>query len=249
MENNVKLFFLTSMIAIVLLMFLLVVFLITYHSKMLQSQKDTFNQIIDATEIETQRIGQNLHDDLGPLLASVKLTISGTLLGAGLDTKYFEMLEHGKTYLTQAINTIRDQSHLLIAANFDQLSLFEVLQSRVDSVNLTEEWKGEILGLNNDLIFEHTAKLMVFRICNELIYNSIKHSDGNIFQIQFENLENSLHMQYTDNGTKKIQSSNLDGIGINGIKSRIKYLSGTMKIHDQKGFKADFTFSKSTILI
>lgn len=248
LDQEITLFFIASLVSIFFLLFVLLFSILAYNRKLLRAQRENFNRIIEATESETQRIGQNLHDDLGPLLASVKLCISGTMLGSTLEPQYSKMLTDGRDYVSHAMHTIRDLSHNLNAANFEGQSFLTILSNRINTLNQTGEWVGEIVGYEDEWEFQNIPKLMLFRICNELIYNSIKHSSGKFFSFHFRENKGNVQLIYSDDGSKEIRNLELNGIGMKGIHSRVKYLNGSMEIANQIGFKAEFTFPMSNLL-
>ena len=69
----------------------------------------------------------------------------------------------------------------------------------------------------------------VYRICQELINNTLKHSKADNVSLLLQIKNNILQITYEDNGigfdTQKIQK----GIGLNSLNNRIKMLEGTLE--------------------
>lgn len=247
-ENAIGLVVISAITIIFIVIIILIVTMIQYHNKLLRKQRETFDQILRATEIESQRIGQNLHDDLGPMLASIKLSLSGALMAGDMDHGAKQILENGKEYISEALLMVRDQAHVLSAANIQQKGLHEILLERINLLKTGGGWNGSLENYSSIWEFDQSAKLMLFRVLNELIYNTVKHSDGDSFKIEFQDKESQIWIRYTDNGGKELDTSKSMGIGLKGIQSRVKFLKGTMEFYQQVGFGLLMKFPKSHLL-
>ena len=87
------------------------------------------------------------------------------------------------------------------------------------------------------------VEINVFRICQELITNTIKHSKASVADLQLFHRDNMLVIQMVDNGVGFDQLTlKGDGLGIRNIQNRIELLSGEMTIDTSHGKGCTFTF-------
>jgi signal transduction histidine kinase len=76
-------------------------------------------------------------------------------------------------------------------------------------------------------------ELNIYRIIQEIVTNTIKHSDCTRLEIIFSKSENNLYINSFDNGVGFNQSEmrlNTTGCGISNIKNRINLLNGKIAI-------------------
>ena len=77
--------------------------------------------------------------------------------------------------------------------------------------------------------------LSVYRIIQELFYNTIKHANANEILIQLNTEDDELVIQYEDDGIGFDQNHlKRKGMGLENIKSRVNYMHGTITIESEK---------------
>ena len=79
-------------------------------------------------------------------------------------------------------------------------------------------------------------EINVYRICQELITNSVKHSNATIINLQLFYRDSKLVIQVEDNGVgfNHLKTRD-DGIGLRNIKNRVQLLQGEMVIDSSPG--------------
>jgi signal transduction histidine kinase len=77
---------------------------------------------------------------------------------------------------------------------------------------------------------------VLYRVVCELINNSLKHSHCTKIEVVLMLRNNSLELQYRDNGCGfNLNSSALAGMGLSNITSRIDSLNGALSINSSEG--------------
>lgn len=96
------------------------------------------------------------------------------------------------------------------------------IDSRVLKVNMYTE------GLNERL--SNNAELVLYRVIQECVNNVIKHANANTLDITIIKDENELSVTIEDNGDgfNINDAKKKDGIGLQNLVTRIKYLKGTI---------------------
>ena len=187
-----------------------------------KQQQELTQQIILVQESERKRIAEDLHDELGSDLATIKINLERLPVAKEKISAVMRMLD-------KASDDVRNISHNLMPPEFANTKLDEFLSTfyRQLSAEGTIRFDFHYSGTNNK--FSKEDELMMYRILMELTNNIIKHAAANEATIQVINYDDYVEIMAEDNG-KGISMNNSDGIGLKNIKSRVDFLRGTLKI-------------------
>ena len=215
------------------------------QEKALESQKlatvlkeqelTAIDAMIEGQEKERQRIANDLHDDLGGLMATVKLHFN-----ALKDKNSPELFDKTDTLIEEAYQKVRTVAHAKNSGVIAKQGLLKAVQNMADKVSASNTIRIDVLdhGLDNRL--ENSLELAIFRIIQELITNVIKHANASEATIHLTNHEDSINIMVEDNGKgfdpKQITKTK-SGMGISSIDKRIEHLDGklTIESEDNKG--------------
>ncbi len=193
------------------------------HKIILELQQELLENSIEIQERERKRIAANVHDDLIAQLHRIKLTNSDQSVNQLLNT---------------SIKTARLISHDLIPPLVEQLSLEELVQDFV--APLMNQFNVHIYFYEvSDFLLSTTQKLHLFRIVQEIITNSVKHSKAQQITIIRRQSKNSFCLIISDDGIG-YDSTTKQGLGLANIESRNQILNGTFRL--RKTPKAGTTF-------
>ncbi|WP_373523805.1 7TM diverse intracellular signaling domain-containing protein [Aquiflexum sp.] len=201
-------------------------------AKMLEQERKTAQSIIEAQEKERQRIAKDLHDDLGGLLAMIKLKIDSILLDQKENDNNKTSLEETQKLMQMACHDLRFIAHELMPLEAAEKRLKTMVSEVLDLVKVQNKIKiaydiGDIPYLNID------TKINLFRIIKELLNNIIKHSEASEADIQvfFDNFDDSITLMVSDNGKgipdEFIKNPN-GGMGLSNLHKRVDYLKGQL---------------------
>ncbi|AXG72165.1 signal transduction histidine-protein kinase/phosphatase DegS [Kordia sp. SMS9] len=193
---------------------------------LLQEQElASIDAMIAGQEKERQRIAEDLHDDLGGLMATINLHIENVSSGNNPNA-----LDKTKVLLNEAYEKIRNISHVRNAGVMANKGLLVAVKNMAQKVNDSNKIHIEVIdfGLNERL--ENSLELSLFRIIQELITNIIKHAEASKATIQLTQHNYSLNIIVEDNGKGFNLQKKSQGIGLHNIKQRIEHLKGEIKI-------------------
>lgn len=225
----------------------LLAFLLTYQKRLIMEQMQTraaeashqqqlLTAIIEAQEGERERIGQDLHDGIGSTLAMVKLLASrlGTLPPAENQPT---LVGHIEQLVGAAVQDVRSISHSLYPVVLARFGLAEALQHLVDVCNETGK-----LPISLDVHYARplslTQELALYRICQELINNALKHAKGATrLAVGLRQQGERLTLTVEDNGCGFPQPSNGPassaeagwGAGLRSIGVRVQMLRAQLQ--------------------
>lgn len=196
------------------------------------------NTTIKVEESERNRYSRELHDGLGPLLATIKLYFQW-LSETNDNEKSKLLVEKGLKNIEKAIETTRQISHGLSSLQIDNEGFVNTLWSFINDLTIGNK---VALSFNTNLHerFNKTTELTLYRIATELVNNSLKYANAKRISISCDliNEREKIHFFYKDDGKGfnfEAQTRTSKGIGIPNIQSRVKALGGSFMLESGEG--------------
>lgn len=201
--------------------------------ELLERSQSLEREIINISEREQVRIGQDLHDGLGQYLVAVGM--SADSLKDDLEKEAPPRAPDAKKVadlLHNAVVQIRDISRGLSPVDRDEGGLEAALEelaastSRLSGIPCSFICDGEVPLQDN------AQAVHLFRIAQEALNNSIKHGRPKVLVIALEAGNGSLVLRVTDDGIglDTIGSKDKKGMGFNIMRYRARMLGGTLEI-------------------
>ncbi|MFM1875454.1 MAG: hypothetical protein RL266_1191, partial [Bacteroidota bacterium] len=200
-------------------------------------EKQTKEALIEGQEKERMRVSQELHDGLGQLFTAIKLNLQQIRSNIDLSTNQtlsegFDMLEGN---IAVAFNEVRNISRNLMPDVLWQFGLKPAVEDLVDKWNSTSEMKLFLEMVEMDHRFSHDLEKALFRVCQELINNAIRHSKASNIYVQLINHGNSLMLMVEDDGVGFDLDADATGFGLQNIRSRVEVFGGVLDIDSATG--------------
>lgn len=194
-----------------------------------QKELEKITTLMEGQEQERKRIAGELHDGLGSLLATIKHHFE--VVEDKMDTN---KEEYTKAYslLDKASEEVRRISHNMASNVLSKFGLVAALQDLCEVVNSSKRLKIilKVTGLEDRL--ESSAEIHLFRICQELVSNALKHAHASTITLQLTMHKDALNLIVEDNGigfdTEAIEKK--EGMGLENLKARVAHLNGTIEI-------------------
>ncbi len=224
-------------------------FLIAYQRRVLQQQlelqqvatqhqRQLLTNTVEAQEGERERIGQDLHDSLGSALATAKLLVSRLSSGPVIESQKSSLALLEKTMGTM-VQDVRSISHNLYPAMLARFGLAEAVYNLVDMCNETGKLPIE-LRMHYLQSLDLAQELALYRICQELLTNALKHAEGAtglLLQLQQEESHLTLTVQDDGCGFASPLTSHPTGpgAGLRSIAARVQLLGGELRYPQPTG--------------
>ncbi len=180
---------------------------------------------IDAQEHERERLARELHDGLGQSLIALKLRLENIELSAETPMAQ-KMLDGLKAAFDSLIDETRRISNGLQPAVLKELGLAAALR------NICREISG-LLGIEVSMAIDprvdelnKSTKVYIFRIVQEALNNSVKHSSATEISVSCSLQEEFVHLSLSDNGKGFNFEESKFGNGIFNIMDRAKLIGG-----------------------
>jgi two-component system, NarL family, sensor kinase len=192
-------------------------------------QKSRMLAEIAAMEKERERIAADLHDDIGPVLAVVKLHIDDVHT---TNKEEEEQLKIAAKYIDGLATRLREISSDLMPTALLRKGLptaLAELKGRVERTSGLEIsfYCPEKLDLSQQI------SIQVFRIIQELIHNSLRHARASELKIEISVKSKDLLVFYQDNGVGfdyPLMQKQSTGIGLRSLKNRAELMGGSLKV-------------------
>ncbi len=187
---------------------------------------------IEAEIQERNRIGQELHDSIGQMLSVARLNISVLKDKTSLtEERRQALLDSTLHSVDEAFYELRDISHNLASAGLTRTGLVGAITNLTAQVNQSNRLKMEVEVFGIETRLDTLTENSLFRAVQELLNNTIKHSNATTFSIQLIESENEITLMAEDNGTGfDVQSQSLISGGLHNLRSRIENINGTLYI-------------------
>lgn len=203
-----------------------------------RSEKKVLNAVINTEENERKRFAKDLHDGLGPLLSTVKMSLSA-LTDKISDEYGKEILTNTNHLVNEAINTIKDISNNLSPHILTNFGLESALSTFVSKINQTKMVKIDFKSNLKEERIDSDKEVVLYRAACELINNSVKHSGASKIDIDLNRQERFLTLQIVDNGrgfdSSMLKSNGNKGMGLSNIETRVKSVEGVFIIESALG--------------
>ncbi len=192
-----------------------------HQQKLIQSE-------IVTLERERNRISKELHDRVGTNLSAIKLTVSQLL------QNYREPLAADVEEQFQiALREIKDIIYALTPPSLERYGLFTGLKNYVNKLNKNIPIEISLKTFGKE-IHGNELNILLFRVIQELLTNSIKHSFAKNITIHLNSFDDMLNVMYEDDGIGFNYDPLQSGLGLDSIESRINSVNGSLKFESGK---------------
>ena len=206
------------------------------EQKILELERTLLNSVIQTEDKERKRIAADLHDDLGPLLSSIKLYLGEIEFVNKSERKL--LLNQIIELIDKSIKDIRNITRNLVPESFAEKGLISALHSFINRIKFSKiidiEFENHIDKCNYNRGFE----IIIFRIIAELINNTLRHANAKSIHIKLTEDNKNITISYKDNGmgfnVEEILKRKNIGLGLKNIKERVYSLGGKLAINSSK---------------
>ena len=210
-----------------------IVSLIQQQRKNSRLFKEKIKAEITTLENERSRVSADLHDELGPLLFSVKFKLSGLETTA----EDHAAVEQATAYIDDIIQRIRDISNNLMPGTLVRKGVLFAIEEYIDGLSKNEALK--ITFTHTDIPELDKAKAInIYRLVMEIIHNTLKHAKAGFLDIEFKREQDRLILTTQDNGagfdyeTMKLNNA---GLGLRSMLNRAEVMEGDMYVESGPG--------------
>jgi len=249
--TEIQIALVVAVIVFLLLALALLVFMLMYqrktfrHNQQMAAVEKQFQEEILRSQIEVQEqtqvhIGRELHDNIGTLSSLVKMNLSlaDTAPDAGERKRY---LDESKDTIKQLITEIK---RLALDLNTDRLSetiFSEVIEQDIERLRRLKLFDIGFLQEGEEWSLTKEKKLLLYRVCQEILHNTLKHANASQVSVSLRFTPESLFIRIEDNGigfdkTRVVKDrAEGPGSGLLNLENRMDMIGGEIRIESKPG--------------
>ena len=201
-----------------------------------EAQRGVSRRLIEAQEQERTRIARELHDDFGQRLAL--LTIELELLqqnSPDLPAEVRSRMGELRKQTSEIATDIQSLSHELHSSRLEYVGIAAAMRGFCQEFG--EQQNVEIDFKIRDLPtpLSPDISLCLFRVLQEALHNSAKHSGVRRFEVQLWGMSGEIHLTVGDSGSgfDREAAKTSRGLGLISMEERLKLVKGTLSIESQ----------------
>ena len=193
----------------------------------------SLDAMVAGQEKERQRIANDLHDNLGSILATIKLHFQNLKIKKDrLQEQEDQLMQKTDDLIEEAYQKVRSMAHAKNVGLKAKEGLLPAVKNFAAKVSLANKLVIEVEDHGMEERLENSLEITLFRIIQELITNVVKHSKASESTIHITHHEQKINIMVEDNGIgfETNQISKKDGMGLYSIQKRVENLDGTLNI-------------------
>jgi two-component system, NarL family, sensor histidine kinase UhpB len=196
----------------------------------LDQQKLITEVTIQAQEKERTELGQELHDNINQILATVKMYLK-MAMGNSDPAKKDDLMGRSFNNLENAVEEIRKLSKSLVAPTLGDMGIAVALEDLAEEINQGSELQVQVVTKVADKErIDKNMEVTLYRIAQEQLNNIRKYAKAKNARITLSTDEDRLFFSISDDGIGFDTNKKAKGIGLRNIASRVDFYSGDMKI-------------------
>ncbi len=233
-----------AMLCMVFLAFGIIFYVLLYQKKFLAQknearerelihQKEITKTVLESEERERHRIAVNLHDELGALLNTTRMTIASMESRMGEEDLLLKKTRNAHQLTLQAIESVRLISQDLSSPVLQRFGLIRALNELVISMKNAGSMEVSFYSSVRELNFSKNTEVQLYRILKELLTNVLKYADAEFMSVEL-NCNGRLEIRIIHSGNGLVQEEFLQrardsrGHGLNSVLTRVNSLGAEL---------------------
>jgi signal transduction histidine kinase len=205
--------------------------------------EEKINAEMTGREEERKRISKDLHDELGATITGAKMYLE-SFQGNSEHDKLSVFRAHAG--ISKCLDLIKQIMNDLYPVSLDNYGLVSCLNEFIEEINLTDKINIIFLNTVEDLELKilKKHKIHIFRIINEIIQNTLKHSDSKVLSIRISESKNFILIDTIDQGVGFDGNDDCirkRGHGIKNIINRVELIGGLIYLDARPEKGVQFT--------
>jgi len=232
---------------------------ITQRKRSEENLRELSARLLQLQDEERRHIARELHDSTGQMLAALSMTLTPLVQGKNtIDPVSRNLVEESLRLIHELSDEVRTFSHLLHPPLLDEVGLSSALRLYLEG--FAERSKIQVdLGIPADFgRLPREVETAIFRVVQECLTNIHRHSGSAVARISIFRADGEVSVTVEDKGKgishakrSEAELSGREGVGIRGMRERVRQLGGTLEItspEDGKGTTviASFPISQSS---
>src|SRR6266498_348265 len=196
-------------------------------------------QLLRTQDEERRRIARELHDSSGQILAVLSMNLTPLESENGkIPPRAAKVIKESLALVKELSNQLRTIAHLLHPPLLDEIGLSSALRLFLEGFGERSKIKVTLEIPHNFERLPPEMETAIFRIVQECLTNIHRHSGSQVAKIRITRRDGQVRVEVADRGRgippkkqKAMDSGGTPGVGIRGMRERLRQLDGTLDIN------------------
>src|ERR1051325_4679978 len=197
-------------------------------------------RLLQLQDEERRHIARELHDSTGQMLVALSMMLTPLTEDQGeIDSESRAAIKDSLDLIGDLSKEVRTISHLLHPPLLDEIGLSSALRMYLEGFAERSKIKMD-LEVPSDLgRFPQEIETAIFRVVQECVTNIHRHSGSSVARVCVSRVNKHVRIEIQDSGKGISRAQQADialgraGVGIRGMKERVRQLGGSLKIDSQ----------------
>jgi two-component system NarL family sensor kinase len=212
------------------------------HKKGIEKLKSEFDKTLLSTQLEIQEqtfqnISTEIHDNIGLSLTLAKLNLNTIDWQYSSQTK--EKVISSVEFISKAIEDLSHISKTLHTGYIEENGLLHALDLEIRKIRKLGLFEIRYDVIGSPVYMKTQKELVIYRIIQEVLNNSIKHARATCIELELNYLEDSVEVKLADNGRgfdqNEAEVGTKKGTGLLNIIKRASLIDGHCEVNSVLG--------------
>lgn len=198
--------------------------------------------VLEAEENEKKHFAEELHEGIGPLVSSIKMSMGRIKSMRTFDEAEMKLIDYCDNLVDTAVSQVRSLANDLMPNVLNDFGFLPAIRAFVNKMSEDESIEISLLAAADIPNPEKIMGLILYRNITWLAHQSIRYTRATEIEIALQLHKNTLHVIYTDNGAAFPSIGHKDAddkivYGLENIKKRMEAFDGhiTFSVEPSKG--------------
>jgi signal transduction histidine kinase len=192
------------------------------------------SQLMLIRDEERRRVAHELHESTAQVLATLSMNL-GMLrdTNGAKNPRESRLMVESASLVDALVKEVCQLSHLLHPPTLEDMGLPSALLWYAEKVSERSKIDVTVEIAKDFGRLSHEKEIAVFRVVQESLANVAQHSGSTTATVRISKTENNVCVQVSDfgRGMPAEASSVQRGVGISGMRERLRQLGGTLSVH------------------
>lgn len=201
-------------------------------------QEKIIQSVLEGEDRERKRIAHELHDGLGQYLVASSMNFESIRNDIDrLPEKRTEQFKTGLSLLKQGLLEARNIAHNLMPKAITDYDLETALENLLENFRKSTDIEFHFLNTCSEYTFKDHVEINLYRICQELVTNAVRHAECSTISLRLLCEKNTLKLIVEDDGmgAELTDAHEEYGLGLRSMKTRVNNLKGQLDVQSTPG--------------
>src|SRR6218665_2927372 len=194
-------------------------------------QSELVKTRIEIKDQTLSEISKELHDNIGQIISVAIMQLNISISNKNVN---IEELKDLKAVLAKSLDELRILSRIINKDNLLQNNFLEAIQQDLERIKKLKKIKYNLNQIGTVPAINEEHELIIYRIFQEALHNSLKHSRSDLFDVFIETTTAVFRLKLKDFGIGYDLKKSNSGLGLNNMKLRAKLIGARLILNSDE---------------